>query len=139
MTLLTKPLVRAFGATVVALLLLSSCTRERGESPTIEAGDQTSPKIEIESPDQGALIKGNVVPLRVNAEGISIVKADGDTSGKTGHFHIFIDREPTEVGQVIPKEAGIVHSADNPVTLAGLTKGEHRLVAVLGDGAHTRL
>lgn len=135
----TKDVVRAWALISVTLLSFSGCTRERGESPTIEGEDQTSVKIEIESPDQGALIKGNVVPLRLAVEGISIVKADGDTSGKSGHFHVFIDRDPTPAGQAIPKEAGVVHSADNPVILTGLTAGEHRIVAVLGDGAHTRV
>lgn len=134
-----RAFLRACALICICILSLSACTRERGESPTIEGAGQVSPKIEIESPDQGALIRGNVVQLKIAVEGISIVKADGDTSGKSGHFHVFIDRDPTPVGEVIPKEAGVVHSAENPVVLTGLTTGEHRLVAVFGDGAHERI
>jgi len=86
-----------------------------------------------------ASVKGNVVTLDLKADGVTIVKPDGDTSGKTAHYHVFIDRDPTAAGQGIPKEAGIIHTADNPVTLAGMTTGSHRIVVVLGDGNHTRL
>jgi hypothetical protein len=78
------------------------------------------------------------VTIPVTVKGIEIVKADGDTSGDSGHFHVFIDREPLEVGEVIPKEAGIVHTTDQPIKVYGLTKGEHTLTVVVGDGAHKR-
>jgi hypothetical protein len=93
----------------------------------------------ITSPADGTSIKGNVVKLVLSVTGISIVKPDGDTSGKTGHFHVFIDRDPLPRGTVIPKEKGIVHSETNPVTVAGLTLGSHRLTVVLGDGTHRRI
>ena len=95
--------------------------------------------LRITSPTKGAAINGNVVSLALGVGCISLVKADGNTSGRTGHLHVFIDRDPVAPGQVIPKEAGIVHSADNPVKLTGLSVGRHRLVVVLGDGAHRRI
>jgi hypothetical protein len=96
-------------------------------------------RLTIASPAEGAAIKGNVVPLDVRLTGVTIVKANGDTSGKTGHFHVFIDRDPPPAGTVIPKEAGIVHTTEDPITLTGLSTGSHRLVVVLGDGAHRRI
>jgi hypothetical protein len=84
-------------------------------------------------------VSGNVVPLDLNAHGVSIVPADGDTSGRTGHYHVFIDRDPPPPGSPIPKEPGIIHSADSHVTIAGLTTGTHHISVVLGDGAHHRL
>src|SRR4051794_40004775 len=70
-------------------------------------------------------VAGNVVTIPVTVKGIKIVKADGDTSGKTGHFHVFIDRRPLKPGATIPKLRGIVHTADNPIKLYGLTPGTH--------------
>jgi len=67
------------------------------------------------------------------------VKADGDTSGKSGHYHVFIDRDPVAPGAAIPVEAGVVHSADDPIVLSGLAVGTHRLALVVGDGTHSRL
>ena len=83
--------------------------------------------------------KGNSLTLGVKARGVEIKPADGDTSGKTGHFHVFIDREPIPVGDVIPQGEGIVHAAKTPIKLYGLSKGEHTFTVVLGDGAHRRI
>jgi hypothetical protein len=87
---------------------------------------ETGPSMQIAAP-----------PAHVT--GLAIVKADGDTSGATGHFHVFIDRDPVAVGQPIPKEKGIVHSAENPIKLYGLAPGQHRMTVVVGDGAHKRI
>ena len=86
-----------------------------------------------------AKVEGDTAVLTMKVGGITIVAADGDTSGKSGHFHVFIDREPLKEGETIPKEDGIVHSADNPIRVPGLTKGEHELTVVLGDGNHQRI
>ncbi len=96
------------------------------------------PEQSIEIADPPDTIEGNVVSMEATVEGIEIVKADGDTSGESGHFHVFIDREAVAVGEVIPKEAGVVHTAENPIKLWGLSVGEHEATIVLGDGAHTR-
>jgi hypothetical protein len=91
------------------------------------------------APTDGTNIKGNVVTLAVESPGIEIKKADGDTSGRTGHYHVFIDGDPVAPGEVIAKGPGIVHSADNPIVIYGLTAGSHKLTVVLGNGAHARI
>lgn len=98
-----------------------------------------APTVTVSAPADGAVITGNVVSLEMTVSGLEIVKADGDTSGKTGHFHIFIDREPPAAGQTIPKEPGIVHSAKNPTVLEGLHPGKHTLAVVIGNGTHQRI
>ncbi|MDP1795331.1 MAG: DUF4399 domain-containing protein [Acidimicrobiales bacterium] len=133
------------GAAVGALALITAgCA---GDDDTPVATDTTAttaeapagPSIAISSPASGTTAKGNTVSLALDITGISVVKADGDTTGKTGHIHAFIDREPVAAGAPIPKEAGIVHSADNPLVLTGLSPGAHKITVVLGDGAHVRL
>lgn len=84
-------------------------------------------------------VEGDTAVLTMKVGGVTIVAADGDTSGKSGHFHVFIDREPVKEGEPIAKEDGIVHSAENPIRVPGLTPGEHELTVVLGDGNHTRI
>ena len=109
---------------------------------TEEPADEAPPAgrvLSIKSPATGTAVQGNVVNLELEVSGISLVKADGDTSGRTGHLHVFIDKQPTPVGQPIPRESGIVHTTDNPVALNGLSVGRHDLVVVMGDGAHNRL
>lgn len=84
-------------------------------------------------------VEGNVVEIPVDIEGVEIVKADGDTSGDSGHFHIFVDKDPVDVGETIPKERDIVHSAENPIKLWGLAPGEHEFTVIVGDGTHQRI
>lgn len=136
---------RSMGAALAAAALLAGCAGAQKDEPTgttvvteTTEGVQTA-TLRIASPAPGTIVKGNVVTLDFEAKGISIVKADGDTSGETGHYHVFIDRDPVAPGETIPKEAGIVHATDDPLVLSGLSVGPHRLTAVYGDGAHTRL
>ncbi len=124
----------------VALLLLFvgiACGKQSADEPAATATTAPSPKIALGT--VASSVKGNVVSLPVSATGITIVKADGDTSGKTGHFHVFVDADPVAVGQTIVKQRGIVHSADSPVKVWGLKPGSHTFTVVLGDGAHKRL
>lgn len=114
-------------------LLLGSCTREA------EVETEAEPPEKQLSATAPTSVKGNIVTITIADPIVKIVKADGDTSGETGHFHVFIDREPVAKGVVIPKEPGIVHSTDNPLKLTGLTVGKHNLVLMLGDGAHQRI
>ena len=129
---------------VVLVMLLSAAACGDDDSPDEATNGATTtaatgPAVEITSPTDGASVKGNVVTLDLDVEDFEVVKADGDTSGKTGHFHVFIDKEPVAEGEAIPKGPGIVHTTDDPAALTGLTAGEHRIVVVLGDGAHQRV
>jgi hypothetical protein len=130
---------------LAATLALVGAACNRSESPTISTDGTPSPSpqaaaaVSISSPADGAQVDGNVVSLALAATGIEIKAADGDTSGKSGHYHVFVDKDPVAAGEVIPKEPGIIHSAPTPVTVAGLTVGEHTLTAVLGDGVHKRI
>lgn len=124
--------------------LLAFATAACGGDDADTAADTTTttddgPTLSIAEPKDGAEIDGNVVTLKVDVAGIDIVKADGDTSGATGHLHVFVDKDPVAAGEPIEKAAGIIHSADNPVVVPGLSVGDHTLTVVLGDGAHVRL
>lgn len=128
---------RSLLAAVSVLALLTACGDD-------DEAVQTAPQAKAEpltiaSPASGSVVKGNVVSLDVEAKDIEIVKADGDTSGRTGHFHVFINRDPVPDGAAIPREAGIVHTTDDPISLTGLPVGTHRLVVVYGNGAHARI
>lgn len=121
-------------ALAVLVLLAAACGDKATTQPSA-----TASTVKIASPAAGSTVKGNVVTLDLTVAGITIIKADGDTSGRTGHFHVFIDRDPVAAGATIPKEPGIVHSTDDPLAIPGLKAGEHRFVVVLGNGAHQRI
>ncbi len=138
---LTKRVLAAPLAALVLGLLVAGCGDDDGESraaPAPAASAQPAPPLVFTSPP-AASISGNVATFEVAANGLSIVAANGDTSGATGHFHVFVDRPLPEPGEVIPREAGIIHTTDNRVTLSGLATGRHRIAVVLGDGAHRRI
>lgn len=120
-------------------LLGAACAGDSEELDASGDSGDSQPTVSITSPTQDAHIEGNVVSLEIEASGIDIVKADGDTSGKTGHFHVFVDTEPVAAGEAIGKTPQIVHSADNPVVIPGLTVGDHTFTVVVGDGAHNRI
>lgn len=113
-------------------LLTAACATKKTESPGSDGGTSVA----AEAPKS---VGGNVVTLNLTAKGVRIVKADGDTTGKTGHFHVFIDREPPAAGATIPKEAGIVHSIDAATKITGLSVGSHTFTVVLGNGVHQRI
>ena len=137
-----KP-IRSVALATVAFALLAACGDD--DTPTATSDATTAPaasgapSLSIVAPAGGTAIKGNVVALDLASTGLAIVKADGDTSGRSGHYHVFIDRDPVAAGAVIPVEAGVVHTTDDPVVLTGLGVGTHRLAVVVGDGTHTRL
>ncbi|HEX7276000.1 MAG TPA: DUF6130 family protein, partial [Acidimicrobiales bacterium] len=93
----------------------------------------------IVSPATGDVIRGNVVRLDVTSSGITIAPADGNSSPRSGHYHVFIDRDPVDTGNVIPVAADIIHSADDPIVIPGLRVGPHRVSVVFGDGTHRRI
>jgi len=117
-----------------AAVLLGACATKQTQPEG--GGSGAGPGVAVQAPES---VKGNVVTLDLTAKNFEIVKADGDTSGKTGHFHIFIDREPVAAGEVIAREAGIVHSTDAKTKIMGLAPGEHTFIVVLGDGNHARV
>jgi hypothetical protein len=126
---------------VAAVLAVSaaSCGDDQGtnaRSPETSGPAYSEVVPKIKSPASDTEVKGNVVVLDLSAEGVTIKPADGDTSGRTGHFHVFVDRSPVAAGQIIPTEPGIIHTAENPVTVAGLSVGKHKLAVLVGDGAH---
>lgn len=131
--------VKWFVVSVVLVLAAAACGSPQ-ETETVD--DPTAAPGEVsatlgDAPDE---VRGNVVEIPVNIEGFEVVKADGDTSGSTGHFHVFIDKDPVEVGEAIPTgQPDIVHSAENPIKLWGMAVGTHEVHIVLGDGTHKRI
>jgi hypothetical protein len=121
----------------------SKSTQTSGSSPSPTASASVSPTaaptLQLSTAPTATAVSGNTATIALVASGIRIVAADGDTSGKTGHFHVFIDKDPVPAGETIPKGPGIVHTAENPIHLTGLTDGDHKLVIVLGDGVHRRI
>jgi hypothetical protein len=52
---------------------------------------------------------------------------------------VFIDRDPVEPGAVIPVEAGVIHTTDDPIVIPGFHVGPHVITVIFGDGTHRRI
>jgi len=101
--------------------------------------DGAGEKLKVEGVPEDGRLAGNVVELELSGAGVEIVEPDGDTSGRTGHYVVFVDREPVAFGARIPEERDVVESSEGKVTLAGFTAGSHTASVVLADGAHRRI
>lgn len=122
----------------LGVLLLGGCLRD---DPTLDepSPQSTEISVEINSPAEGAQVRGNVVELDVEAEGIEITDDEGDTSGTTGHFHVFVDEDPVATGETLSAGPNEIHFTESPVKVPGLSVGKHRLTVVLSDGTEMRL
>lgn len=84
-------------------------------------------------------VKGNTVELTISGAGIDIVEPDGDTSGKTGHYVVFVDKDPVAPGAKIPEDRDVIETSEPTVMVTGLTAGSHDVAVVLADGNHGRI
>lgn len=89
-------------------------------------------------PEDGMLL-GNTATLELSASGLRLVEPDGDTSGRTGHFVVFVDAEPVGVGARVEPGEGVIEAFENPVRVTGLGVGSHELAVVVADGASRRM
>jgi hypothetical protein len=82
---------------------------------------------------------GNVATLHVAATGLTVVAPNGDRSGNTGNFAVYIDSPPVAVGEVITPGPAVITTTNTQIPVAGLQVGRHTLTAVLADGSERRL
>lgn len=102
------------------------------------AADQPIGAVTIVEPSEGAEVAGSSVTVRLETEGVPIVIA-GDMTPNTGHHHLYLDADLTPADQPVPTVPNsIVHMGDASAsyTFENVPPGEHRLIAVVADGAH---
>lgn len=129
-------------AMVTAATVLAACGGDDSAAAARALRRETAGeklKIEKAKAEAGAAEGGNVVELELSGAGLEIVEPRGDTSGKTGHYVVFVDKAPVAFGAKVPEERDVVETWESPVTIAGLTAGSHTFTLVLADGAHRRL
>ena len=97
--------------------------------------------VTILEPAAGATVAGPRVLVRLSATGVPIVPA-GDMTPGTGHHHLYLDADVAPMGAPVPTVPGsIVHmgNAASEFTFDSVAPGQHRLIAVVADGAHVPL
>lgn len=94
--------------------------------------------VTILEPSDGAVVEGGTVNVRLSVDGVPLAAA-GDMTPGTGHHHLYLDADLTAADEPVPTVPGsIVHMGDasSGYTFEGVSPGEHRLIAVVADGAH---
>jgi Domain of unknown function (DUF4399)/Protein of unknown function (DUF1003) len=102
--------------------------------PSMAAG----PSVDITSPMNGDTVQGPQVHVHMDAHGFMVVPA-GNSTPNSGHYHLFLDRDLSPMGQVIPKEPGhIVHLGDgsSDYVFDSVPAEPHRLIVMVGDSIH---
>lgn len=127
---MSRTVLKALCVIAAIVLIAPGCT-DKQDGPRVT--------VTINSPDDGEAITARVVNVFLESSGIEIVPADDNESTDRGHYHIFVDREPVDVGELIPTGPGVIHTADSGAVITGLSDGEHTIWAVLGDGKHQRI
>ncbi len=99
-----------------------------------------SASVQIVLPAEGPFEEGSSVMVTLEVSGLTIAPA-GTTDPGTGHHHLMIDRDLPVGGLLIPSFPGQVHLGQGQVEyeIEGLDAGEHRVIAVVGDGTHIPL
>jgi hypothetical protein len=93
--------------------------------------------LRITSPENCEEVTGPDVEIAWEAPGLTIVPAAEAQNETDLHAHFIIDNAYEVVaGAPIPVQDGVIHTADNPVTIEGLAPGEHTIQLVIGDPGH---
>jgi hypothetical protein len=129
----------ALGVALLAAALSAACREAEPEGES-SATVESTPAAVIMAPQDGDEVTGSALTIALAAEHIALRPAGVDEPN-SGHLHLFIDREPTPAGAVIPNEPGIVHlgQAQTEHLLEDLEPGEHVVIVALADYLHVRI
>jgi hypothetical protein len=117
---------------------MEDMSAEETPAETMPSGPRS---VTFARPQEGDTIRGGTVQVTLEVSGLRIVEA-GVMDPNTGHHHLYLDVDLTPLDQAVPAGvAGITHMglAQTEFTFEGVAPGQHRLIAVVGDGVHVPL
>lgn len=110
---------------VVPALALAGC-----------GGGDDAASVSFERPSDGDTVE-TPVTVEMAAEGVTVEPADAGVNDGAGHFHVMIDAECVEPGEVIPKDDTHLHFGDGSTTAElELEPGQHTLCLQFATGDH---
>ena len=133
---------KSLAVLAVVTLALTACGSEGADD---EAMDEipvmgVTHTVSIMEPSNGSTVAGPRLTVRLQTN-VPIVQA-GDMTPGTGHHHLFLDGDLSPEAEPIPAVPGtVVHLGDgsSEFTFDAVRPGQHRLIAVVADGAHVPL
>ncbi len=130
--------------TLFLCALIAACGGDAPEADMMGddmAMDAPIGTVTITQPAAGSTVMGSTVTVQLSVAGFPIVVA-GDMTPGTGHHHLFLDADISADTVPVPTVPGsIVHMGDgsSSYTFENVSPGQHRLIAVVADGAHVPL
>lgn len=133
--------IRQFGA-IVLVSVLCACSADRNAISeadevrlAVSARSGGTPTIEVIEPQDGATVT-SPFRVRVSTDHVALAPA-GRTLDGEGHWHVMVDGDCLEAGEVIPKDDSHLHvgSGEDHAEF-DLAPGVHDLCVQLGDGFH---
>jgi hypothetical protein len=126
---------------IVLSVLAAACARSSEDQPPPESSPEpVALSVTITNPTEGAVLEEPQITVWLEST-VPIVPA-GDMTPGTGHHHLYLDADLGDMTQPIPDVPGsIVHmgNAAREYVFENAASGEHRLIAVVADGAHVPL
>ena len=127
-------------AVVAAAAVLPACGGDESAAMAAAHLRETAGKdLKIAGIPEDGKLMGNVAKLELSGAGLDVMEPDGDTSGRTGHYVVFVDRDPVAFGAKIPEGRDVIETTEGEVTIPGFTSGSHTVYLALADGAHRRI
>lgn len=84
---------------------------------------------------EGATAAGKPFNLTLSSYGVTINDIASDTSGRTAHYNVLIDRAMPQAGVIPQPGSGLIDTTDSLVQIPPLTAGTHVIWVVLVNGA----
>ena len=119
---------------------IAACGGGDAEMESTDSAEPSAGTVTIVTPMDGALINGSTVSVTLSST-VEIVPAGEMTPG-TGHHHLYLDEDLTPADVPVPSVPNsIVHMGDasSSFVFENVPSGEHRIIAVVADGAHVPL
>lgn len=126
---------KALSALLVPLTIVA-CGGD-AETDAMPESAEPAGTVTIVTPMDGAEIAGSTVTVQLSSD--VDIRPAGDMSEGTGHHHLYLDADLTPPNEPVPTvEGSIIHMGDasSAYTFEGVEPGEHRIIAVVADGAH---
>lgn len=83
----------------------------------------------------GEVKRNTTFGLSVTTYGVTVADIPSDTSGKTAHYFVLVDRPMPKPGTVLAAGHGLIETTGSLVPIPPLSAGAHTLRVVLVDGA----
>lgn len=112
------------------------------DTGTDDSEDEGLPSYDDEAAASFVLPEGgqeaaNGVQVEMEAENFDIEPSSEGVSENAGHWHVLVDADPVEEGEVIPSDDQHLHFGDgSEQTVLDLDPGDHTLVLQPADGQH---